>query len=731
MNTKKVMNTNEMQDSLKNNLRPLVLLTISLIVILSLFVMPVSAQNNHIHLLAVSEGANGTMHGGVADLFLEIRKGSGQVFIDTYPISRFDTQLSIRFAKDVACRLANVDCSQYDFLYTIRAQSQMVGGPSAGAAVALITYAQLQDLSLKDNIALTGTMNSGRLVGSVGSIQQKINGAAANGISTVLIPVSDLTSPLPEDDPRAFTVIPSNISPHANATNIDRDSTSPELDLVAYGRERGVTVIGVSDLEEVIFHGTGYMVQRPSSQMVVHPEYTEIMQTVADELCSRSDELVILVNNSEFIHTNERRGEPLNVTFTNTIDILTRAHTMYDAGAYYSAASQCFSANMQLSFLHLLSKENDLDYYELRLSELRQAAKLLEGNIRAKNITTITDLQTAMIVRQRISEAEQYIDAGFDFLDELREIQDSTDNSSIMVNANDTTTNTTNDVIVINTNALNQESRMMDSLVQNTAMAIERLFTTSQWTKFFNITSEGIQLDNAILENSCQSIITSTQERIQYAHIYLPNRFDEQNDRLIELRRADDPAFCIAEATQIRANVNAVVSVIGLREDGLKELIQRKLVKAREVISEETNANRFPIMGYSYYEYARALLDADDVSYSALLYAEYALELSAFEIYMASAGEPARLHQRSMNRIIIGQVVLALCILIIGIIIGVHIALFGIKKRNARLQHNSSNKNKASLFHTDEPAKRVYSKKPKTSSKKKLKQVSLKKSKRR
>ncbi len=39
----------------------------------------------------------------------------------------------------------------------------------------------------------------------------------------------------------------------------------------------------------------------------------------------------------------------------------------------------------------------------------------------------------------------------------------------------------------------------------------------------------------------------------------------------------------------------------------------------------------FPIIGYSYYEYAKSLKDDD--KYSALLYAEYALELSNLDIY--------------------------------------------------------------------------------------------------
>ena len=56
-----------------------------LLIILSLFLLPnVLATQGHMKLLAVKETENG-YEGGIADLYLEIKPGSGRVFLETFP----------------------------------------------------------------------------------------------------------------------------------------------------------------------------------------------------------------------------------------------------------------------------------------------------------------------------------------------------------------------------------------------------------------------------------------------------------------------------------------------------------------------------------------------------------------------------------------------------------------------------------------------------------------------
>ena len=58
-------------------------------------------------------------------------------------------------------------------------------------------------------------------------------------------------------------------------------------------------------------------------------------------------------------------------------------------------------------------------------------------------------------------------------------------------------------------------------------------------------------------------------------------------------------------------------------------MIGNKLKAAKKEIIKQQRA--FPILGYSYYEYSNSLRKIDP--YTALLYSEYALELSNLDIY--------------------------------------------------------------------------------------------------
>ena len=100
------------------------------ILVFLLLAFACSAKAAHMKLLAVSEDGSG-FEGSVADLYLEIKRGTGRVFIDTFPLTKVDTQISTRFAKEIACDYLDRDCSHYDFIYTIRSGSAISTGWSA------------------------------------------------------------------------------------------------------------------------------------------------------------------------------------------------------------------------------------------------------------------------------------------------------------------------------------------------------------------------------------------------------------------------------------------------------------------------------------------------------------------------------------------------------------------------------------------------------------------------
>jgi len=75
----------------------------------------------------------------------------------------------------------------------------------------------------------------------------------------------------------------------------------------------------------------------------------------------------------------------------------------------------------------------------------------------------------------------------------------------------------------------------------------------------------------------------------------------------------------------------ACLSVTGVEEDRIQEIIDAKLEATARGLARAQGKDIFPLIGYSYYEYSQALRDEDP--YSALLFAEYANEMSNLDIY--------------------------------------------------------------------------------------------------
>ena len=99
-----------------------------------------------------------------------------------------DWKDAARAAIDAAARATNEDPRTW--LVTLKnvSTAYMTDGPSASAAVAVAIAAALRHTTISSSVALTGAINSDGRISPVGGIPGKLQGAAAGGISTVLIP---------------------------------------------------------------------------------------------------------------------------------------------------------------------------------------------------------------------------------------------------------------------------------------------------------------------------------------------------------------------------------------------------------------------------------------------------------------------------------------------------------------------------------------------------------------
>ena len=233
-----------------------------LFVLMFLLAVPsVLAQTGNMKLLAVTETANGS-EGLLADLHLEIRPGTGNVFVDTFPISKIDTLMSIRLAKQIACKGLDKDCSGLDFVYTIRAIAGIVGGPSAGAAATVLTMALLEEQQINESIAITGTINAGGIIGPVSALGAKIDAAKFGNLSLVLLPLDIILL-----------------------------ENKTEVSIEEYAQRADIALKHVTNIDDAYFYFTGIKREKPEVALTLDPFYASIMKDVAQGLCTRTDAL--------------------------------------------------------------------------------------------------------------------------------------------------------------------------------------------------------------------------------------------------------------------------------------------------------------------------------------------------------------------------------------------------------------------------------------------------------
>jgi uncharacterized protein len=591
------------------------LITLIMILVV-LLVMPFSiavTTTGHIKLLAVYQ-EDEEFRGSPADVQLEIKQGSGRVFLETIPLSKVDTQISTRFAKEIACKFAEMDCDSYDFFYTIKSPAGIVGGPSAGGAISALTVAMLLDLDVNQETAMTGTINSGELIGPVGSLKKKIDAAEEAEVTKVLIPAVQAAQ---EED---------------NITNI-----------IDYGKEIGVEVVPVGTLGDAVQEFTGEVFEEEEREINVPQSYSETMQMVTETLCKRTDELI-----SEFDVFDLSDKESVDFDLVNmqreALNLTEKGKKAFEAGNYYSAASYCFGANVQANTLLYTVKE-------LTPEESAEEAKVLMQKIddfdkvtEKREKETITDLQTYMIVKERILEARHHLATG------------NNDSSAF-------------------------------------GYVNERLNSAVAWSEFFGNGGEVYNIDDESLKKSCAEILGEVDERFQYLNLFFPGLLNNLKNNLLTAHKhyeTEEYALCIYLASRTKAEANIMVTMLGVKEEVVDDVLEQKLIAAKRAVTKQIDKGIFPIIAYSYYEYAISLHEEENNA-AALLYSEYGLELSDIDIYFEKKKSSVLLPGMKSKL----KTYLPTVIFIWGVVLGFILGWIVLRERRRPVKGGAAKKSKA------------------------------------
>ena len=230
-----------------------------------------------------------------------------------------------------------------------------------------------------------------------------------------------------------------------------------------------------------------------------------------------------------------------------------------------------------------------------KIYRVRGEIESFDAEIEEEELKTVTDLESYMTVKERLIEANEFVDP----------VQESFDSN--------------------NTN------------LRNLAYAMERLNSAKSWAEFLNNKGKEFDFNNETIKNACMAKLSEVEERLQYVEIYLPQSLENTRKELeyaYKDRNEGNFELCLSKASKAKANVDTVLSVFGVRNEDVRRVVDKKLEIVESTLVEETEKGVFPIVGYSYFEYANSLKENDP--FSALLYLEYALELSNLDIYFKS-----------------------------------------------------------------------------------------------
>lgn len=181
--------------------------------------------------------------GALADLVVEATPGNGLVFVrfdSSNPLINPDTQTSLRTALEVAKKVVGEESAiQKNLFYTLSAPSDVVGGRSAGAAFTIAAIFALEGASLKENILITGAIESDGSIGAVGKILEKARAVKEAGYTVFLVPQGESKQRVPRESCRE----------ERSNERIYRECTTVS-ELVDVEKEVGIQVIEVKDIVE-------------------------------------------------------------------------------------------------------------------------------------------------------------------------------------------------------------------------------------------------------------------------------------------------------------------------------------------------------------------------------------------------------------------------------------------------------------------------------------------------
>ena len=355
-----------------------------------------------VHIAAVSSAGGGVL----GNLTVTVAyPGRGRVFISTSPAAEIDTQGSARIAAFAASLLAGVPMDKYDFYYDIESPSIIVGGPSAGAEMAVATYMLLTGQKCNASIVATGMIQPDTTIGPVGGLKEKLEAVAAGGGKIFVVPAGQ----------QVYTYYETKIVRKGPFTFITREPVTVNLTLL--GEKLGVKVYTAASLLDL-----AYIEEHGKPPVIPHTQINTSLSGVPEQVVSTVWEAyhnMSRLYNNTMVQIGNADKQPVKTYLAEAENLNARAQAMAGQDRPYAAyVLEDYAASYAEAALALDRALND----DLNVTSLVDAANatLQQAWTRAGNISlegSVNKLYSQIKTYELLGLASYYYTAALDQLD--------------------------------------------------------------------------------------------------------------------------------------------------------------------------------------------------------------------------------------------------------------------------------------------------------------------------
>jgi len=376
-------------------------------------------ETRHTIVVAVSQLSNGSYAGVSADLYVRVTcPGSGHVYVETLPLSQIDLQAATRVAAIVASSVAGISFGSCDFYASIRADTPIIGGPSASAVTAVAFATAILRLPMNGSVVMTGMIMPDGSIGPVGGLKYKLEAAYERGAKIFLVPYG-----------QTVDYVYRIVEERTGSWVIRRQERVP-VNLVDYGKQLGVTVIPITNVYEALEIFTDGLYKPSYNASLVSKNidriYSELAPVLQNWIADLKDEIDRAQNESTEIedevlanikqtygyYTYIQVSEYLDNLKDLISDLIDRSRYMENTGSLYSAASGYFQALVNAyTRLYIINAFRNSTFVEKRATELREEANEWVNKIHSETgeVMNMSRFTIMISVLDRIYESLIYL----------------------------------------------------------------------------------------------------------------------------------------------------------------------------------------------------------------------------------------------------------------------------------------------------------------------------------